>query len=339
MKPPPATGHGERDATAPGARPVALLGAGGLVLRGTAQGEPTGPAAILLHGGGQTHRAWNRLALELGRRGWHAIALDLRGHGDSDRAPDGDYRLEVLVADVVQLARQMPAPPVLVGASVSGIASLVAAGTDAREALAGLVLVDVAPTLDTRGIARILGFMRAHLENGFASVEEAAAAIRAFMPERRTDPGGRGLRRYLRLGADGRYRWHWDPAFISGEKWAAVHPHRDAIVAAARRVRVPTLLVRGSESDLVSESAAREFLEIVPHAEFFDVHGAGHMIVGDGNDVFVDRVLSFLEPLRPRAAPHSACGRSPLCDRRSSHTTGSSSSAAVTKGADGPAPE
>ena len=114
---------------------------------------------------------------------------------------------------------------------------------------------------------------------------------------RRASRGGKGLRHYLELGNDGRYRWHWDPAFIAGDKWAAVHPHREAIVAAARRVRVPTLLVRGRDSELVSPEAVREFLELVPHAEYFDVHGAGHMIVGDDNDAFMSRVSGFLDPL------------------------------------------
>ncbi len=292
-----APGPDKTTAGVPSARSVAFKVAEGLVLRGEALGDAAAPAAILLHGGGQTLGAWTRLALELSRHGWQTIALDLRGHGDSDRSPSGDYRLHVLVADVVELVRQQPQPPVLIGASVSGIAALVAAGTAARDTMRGLVLVDVAPTLQTDGIDRILGFMRAHLQEGFASVEEAAEAIRSFMPGRRPDRGGPGLRRHLKLGSDGRYRWHWDPAFIAGDRWAAVHPHREAIMEAAKRVQVPTMLVRGRDSELVTPEAAREFLELVPHAEYFDVHGAGHMIVGDDNNSFLSRVTCFLEPL------------------------------------------
>lgn len=300
----PAPGGAEASSGAARTRPVAWKVAEGIVLRGEALGDPSAPAAILLHGGGQTHRAWARLALELSRLGWRAIALDLRGHGDSDWSPSADYRLDVLVADVVELARQQPQPPVLIGASVSGIAALVAAGTAARDALRGLVLVDVAPTLQEEGIGRILGFMRAHLTEGFASVEEAAGVIRAFLPGRRPGRSVAGLERYLRLGSDGRYRWHWDPAFIAGDRWAAVHPHREAIMEAARSVKVPTLLVRGRDSELVSPEAAREFLELVPHAEYFDVQGAGHMIVGDGNGAFTARVAEFLESL-PDPEPSS----------------------------------
>jgi pimeloyl-ACP methyl ester carboxylesterase len=68
-------------------------------------------------------------------------------------------------------------------------------------------------------------------------------------------------------------------------------------VAAARRITVPTLLVRGADSDVVSEAGAREMQELIPHAEVVEVPAAGHMIAGDDNDVFTERLSGFLDEL------------------------------------------
>ena len=72
-----------------------------------------------------------------------------------------------------------------------------------------------------------------------------------------------------------------------------------SLTTAARNLRVPTLLVRGRMSELVSEASVREFLELAPHAQFVDVTGAGHMVAGDRNDVFSAAVIGFLAELAP----------------------------------------
>lgn len=253
---------------------------------------------LLGHGGGQTRHAWERTAATLAERGWRSVAHDLRGHGDSAWHPEGDYRIDALAEDVVGLAaRCAPGRVVAVGASVSGIAALLAVAAHGAARFAGLVLVDVAPTLDLGGVDRILGFMSAQLDEGFGSVEEAADAIAAYLPHRPRPTDLSGLARNLRQGADGRWRWHWDPAFIRGPQWAEVDRHRERLLAAARRVAVPTLLIRGRRSALVSDAAVAEFLAHVPQARFVDVAGADHMVVGDRNDIFDARLLEFLETL------------------------------------------
>jgi len=267
----------------------------GVELVGDAWGDPNQPAVLLLHGGGQTRHAWKRTALALAAEGRYALALDLRGHGDSGWSPDGNYDIESFAADVRLVANGLAPRPVLIGASLGGMASLVAEG-EALEPFAGaLVLVDITPRIDAAGAGKIRGFMAAHIEDGFASLEAAADAVAAYLPHRPRPKRLDGLRKNLRLGPDGRYRWHYDPAFVRGIPERIEDGREDRLTAAAARLRLPVLLVRGGSSELVSEEIAREFVALVPGAEYVDVAGAAHMVAGDVNDAFTQSVVSFLD--------------------------------------------
>jgi non-heme chloroperoxidase len=265
---------------------------GDVNLVGDVGGNPLGQPIILLHGGGQTRHSWGRAALELAARGYYVAALDLRGHGDSDWAPDANYSMDAQVGDVRAVIGQLPRPPVLIGASMGGLISLAAAGEAREQSVRALVLVDVTPKVDPEGRARIIGFMRDR-PDGFTSVEEAADAIAAYLPHRPRPKDLSGLNRNLRLRADGRWYWHWDPRFFAtfeSDPEAAVERY----TAAARNVGVPTLLVRGSKSELVTPDNVKHFREAIPHAEYADVADAAHMIAGDRNDAFNAVVLEFL---------------------------------------------
>lgn len=276
-----------------------LQGADGLRLAADSWGPPEGAPVLLLHGGGQTRHAWGGTGAALGAAGLHAMALDTRGHGDSDHAPDGDYGLDRLVADLHAVMAALDSPPAVVGASLGGITALLAEGERDRSRaderpLAALVMVDSAARVEADGADRIRAFMSAD-PDGFADLEAAAAAIAAYMPHRPPPKDLSGLAKNLRQGEDGRWRWHWDPALLTGERTpreARLNP--DRLDAAARRVQAPTLLVRGRMSDVVSEEGARAFLALVPHAEYRDISGAGHMVAGDRNDVFTAAVTDFL---------------------------------------------
>jgi non-heme chloroperoxidase len=250
---------------------------------------------VLLHGGGQTRHSWARTAERLAAAGWTAIAYDARGHGDSDWHPQGDYTLDAFVADLLALAATLDAPPVLVGASLGGITSLVAAGEHPSLAR-GLVLVDIVIELERKGAARILEFLAAHRE-GFATLEDVAAAIAAYNPLRKRPRNLDGLRKNVRLHDDGRWYWHWDPAFIRIGDEAQREADPDRLRAAAAAVRVPTLLVRGARSDVVSDAGIADMRRLIPAAETILIPAAGHMVAGDDNDVFVAGIEGFLDGL------------------------------------------
>lgn len=253
---------------------------------------PARGALLLLHGGGQTRHSWDKSAARFAAAGWTTYTIDARGHGDSEWAPDGDYGMDALVADLRAIVAQLGAPVVLVGASMGGMTAMVAEGEHNGLARA-LVLVDIAPRMETAGIVRIRDFMRSHLA-GFASLEEVAEAIHEYTPDRKRSTNLEGLKKNVRQREDGRWYWHWDPRFMaSGDE-----PDRRAAVSrlesAARGVHAPTLLVRGTRSDVVSEEGARQLRELIPGARV-DEAPAGHMVAGDDNDVFARQVLGFLD--------------------------------------------
>jgi pimeloyl-ACP methyl ester carboxylesterase len=279
------------------ATPIQFAAAGGVTLRGDAWGLAGAPDALLLHGGGQTRHSWAATGRRLGAEGWRAAALDLRGHGESDWSPDGVYGVEVFLADLRAVLAGLDEPPVLVGASLGGWLSLLAEGESEIRVCRALVLVDVTPRLEPRGVSRIIDFMTARPE-GFASLEEAADAVAAYRRHRARPDDLSGLRKNLRRGEDGRWRWHWDPAFLRPSSTPSRYEQTDRLLEAARRLTVPTLLVRGRESDVVSEEGAAEFLRAVPQARFADVSRAGHMVAGDRNDAFSAAVVGFLRDVR-----------------------------------------
>ncbi len=280
-----------------------FTGSGGNRLVADVYGEE-GPIVLLLHGGGQTRNAWRETAEQLARSGWVAYALDQRGHGDSEWIADGSYSFTEFADDVTVVAdaitKRTGARPVAIGASLGGIASLLAEGKaerDGREKVfSALILVDITPRVDMGGVAKVQGFMRAHAAEGFASIPEAAEAVANYLPHRPKPKSNEGLKKNLRLYPDGRWRWHWDPRFLDGPRPVATDRRKieELLVDSARRVQIPAMLVRGGSSELVQATHVQEFLELVPHAEYVDVAGARHMVAGDRNDAFSDAILQFL---------------------------------------------
>lgn len=276
-------------------RPIEFLGRDGNRLAGEQAGDPSAIPVILMHGGGQTRHAWAGTALRLAAAGYYVLSYDARGHGDSEWSANGDYSADALIADLRAVAQTLAAPPVLIGASMGGMTSMVALGELGPSFARALVLVDIAARLEPSGVARVLDFMRAHTA-GFASLDDALDAVAAYNPHRPRPRDTKGLSKNLRL-RDGRWYWHWDPRFLdhatrtqAGE--ALVQQERRE--AAARKITVPTLLVRGGSSDVVSPEGARALQELIPHAELADVAEAGHMVAGDRNDLFSDAVIDFL---------------------------------------------
>lgn len=279
-----------------------FTGSEGIALVADAYGNPGNTPILFAHGGGQTRHAWGGTAKALATRGFYCITLDMRGHGDSSWCPDQNYDLEFYARDLVEVVKALGKKPHVVGASLGGLAAMVVEGALAPSTFASLTMVDITPRMEEQGVEQILSFMAAHSEHGFATLDEAADIIAEYLPHRKRPKNTDGLSKNLRLGKGGRYRWHWDPAFVTSSN--AARKQRDEVGvdsrnldAVAEGVKVPTHLVRGRLSQLVSEEAAKHFLEVVPHARFTDITGAGHMIAGDKNDVFTDAVATFLSDL------------------------------------------
>lgn len=280
-------------------RTIAFRTSEALTLVADASGDPSAPPVVLVHGGGQTRHSWGGTAKRLAAAGWQAIVYDQRGHGDSDRSPDGKYHVEYFATDLRDVVASLPSPAVAVGASLGGLAALLVAGELQPGLLRALVLVDITPRQEAPGVDRIVSFMLDRAVEGFATLDEAADAVAAYQPHRERPDNHDGLRKNLRLDPDGRWRWHWDSNLFNSDSGLSSASSPGRMQRAAEALTLPTLLVRGRLSDLVSEETAAEFMESVPHAEFVDVSGAGHMVAGDRNDRFTDAVAAFLEDLPP----------------------------------------
>jgi pimeloyl-ACP methyl ester carboxylesterase len=249
------------------------------------------PAILMLHGGGQNRHSWKNTGQILADGGFHVVALDSRGHGDSDRSPTANYSVESLCADTLQVLYQIGRPTVLIGASMGGLTGILAAHEAGAELVTKLVLVDVVPRFEKDGSARIRDFMFSGVD-GFDSLEQAADAVAAYLPHRPKPRSPEGLKKNLRL-RDGRWYWHWDPAFLTKPE-DDPFVRMDMLEQAAINLEVPILLIRGKLSDVVSAEGVQDFLTKVPHAEFVELQEAGHTAAGDDNDAFSEVVVEFV---------------------------------------------
>lgn len=246
----------------------------------------------MLHGGGQNRFSWKNTGQILADDGYHIVALDTRGHGDSDRAPDTDYDVETLTADVLHVLDVIGRPVVIIGASMGGLTGILVAHRAGPEQVTKLVLVDVVPRFEKNGSARIRDFMLTNID-GFDSLEHAAEAVAAYLPHRTKPHSPEGLKKNLRL-RDGRWYWHWDPAFMTAPG-DDPELRTEGFEEAAANLAIPVLLIRGKLSDVVSMEGVEHFLTQVPRAEFVELSNAGHTAAGDDNDAFSDAVVTFVE--------------------------------------------
>ena len=271
---------------------------------------PGQPTLLFAHGFGQTRGAWNAAAATMASQGCRCVTFDSRGHGESDRVSGGDYHMEQFADDLLGLARAQSQPPILVGASMGGLLGLLLAGEIRPSPFRALVLVDITPRWETSGVERILAFMQAH-PDGFASYAEAAEQIAAYLPQRRERKSEQQLRPLMREGADGRLRWHWDPALLAGGLISESERYQPRLLEAAAKVEVPVLLLSGERSDVVSHRTVAEFLALVPHACHAEVPGATHMLAGDANDAFTTQIAGFIASLESADAAKSAAVKQP----------------------------
>ncbi|MGW5439766.1 alpha/beta fold hydrolase [Nocardia asteroides] len=274
---------------------VRLRSADGLTLVADSFGPDQGPLVVMLHGGGQNRHSWKRTGAALAASGMRVVAVDARGHGDSDWSPTRDYTRDAMVGDLRTVLEQLGATPeagaVVVGASMGGITGLLATASPGGELIRALVLVDIVPRSESAGVERVMDFLGRH-RDGFDTLDQVADAVAAYLPHRPRPDNAEGLLRNLRQ-RDGRWYWHWDPDLLTGlEDQPAVRIAE--MEAAAEALTIPVLLVRGGKSDVVSDEGAAAFLALAPHARLAEISAAAHTAAGDDNDAFTDAVAGFV---------------------------------------------
>ncbi len=254
-------------------------------------GDPWRPRLIFVHGGGQSRRSWRRALRNMANAGFSVVSFDLRGHGESAWAEDGDYTLEAHVRDLTAIIDAMPSTPSLVGASLGGRVALDAAARLGPERVRALVLVDLTPKLNEAGIRRVENFLEFSV-NGFDTLEDAADTLEKYA-ERQIGHNIFRLRSSIRTCTDGRIFWRWDPK-AAASQYLSQPDIAPKLAAATASLKMPTLLVRGTKSDLVTDDCVAHFRECLPTAEVFDIEGGGHLMKTQDLRVFCDGTMDFL---------------------------------------------
>lgn len=272
---------------------VSLTGPDNNTLIGDICNASGGPTAILLHGGGQSRSSWRIATQRLGNAQLKACAIDLRGHGDSDWSPDGDYHIDRFVADLVSVIEQLGSPAVLIGASFGGHVSLLAAARH-PSLVRAIVLCDVTPWIEGEA-TKAMRYTMFTAAAGFASVQDAAKHI----DEIRGYPSkldANRLRRHMRQDAEGRLYWRWDPQFFLSQD-TQNEDLTELLTAAAENLKIPTLLIRAEQSEIVTPQQIAKFARMVPHASTAVIAGARHTVSADDNDKYASLILGFLDSL------------------------------------------
>jgi len=270
----------------------------GVRLTADAIGDRSAPPVLFFHGGGQSRRSWRGAARRVAEAGYYGLSFDLRGHGESGWAPDGDYILDAFGRDVEPVIAAFDRPVALVGASRGGQAALIG-GSRHPGRVSLIMLADIAPRMRNTGIDKFRDFF-AQSQIGFASAEEAADALALHLGQPRPADAS-SLMRALRQEQSGRLFWHWDPKTVD-PKFLNPPSETQSFEAAAARVKCPVVLVRAELSDLVTQAGVDCFRALTPHLVVLEAKGVGHMFTGDRNDAFAATLLDYLAQHAPIAA-------------------------------------
>lgn len=256
------------------------------------RGEHDAPAVVMLHGVTGHARTWDHESAALAWR-YRVLALDQRGHGDSDPPPDDDYTIASLAGDLAAFADALGLQTfVLVGLSLGGRVAIQYAGTHPGR-VSRLVVVDIGPDIAPDGRARV-GRMMAGAPERFATADDAFAYLRANNPRYADGLLRERVTQGLRALPDGGVTWKYDRGLrelVRGGRWS------DPIDLwpAWRALTCPTLLVRGAESDILSADIAAKMVEAQRKARLVEVPGAGHTVPGDQPEAFVKLLREFLD--------------------------------------------
>lgn len=270
-----------------------FAGGDGQQLAADLYGPDAGTPVLLIGGLGQTRHSWQRAAMMIAANGRRAITMDIRGHGDSDRAPDDDYTYARHAADIVAVVAQIGRPVVMAGNSLGGKIALASAAICGPSVVTALAMVDAVPHSRPEGIRQIAGSMQLAV-TGFASPDEAAAQIAAARGLPLAPDAGQRLARNMRRDANGRWHWHWDPSYRDPRHKLGLGPGTELLDQLASQLSVPALLAWCELSEIVTAEGVAALKDLIAHLEVEIIPGARHTIVGDQNDLFADTLLRFL---------------------------------------------
>jgi len=260
------------------------------------------PPVVFLHGGGLNAHTWDLVCAAL-RRDRHCVALDQRGHGESEWSPPMDYSTESHVGDLEAFVEMLGLERfVLVGMSLGGVNALAWAGRHSRR-LAGLVLIDVGPEIRFEGVRKIQAFTSE--ATPLDSVDHFVERALAFNPRRNRELLRRSLLHNLRPMPDGRLMWKYDQRHRGKVDPAAYARRRELLWSAVERVECPALVVRGAQSDVFHDEDADQLAGRFQRGRWVRVEGAGHTVQGDNPAALLVDLRAFLDEV----APASASGR------------------------------
>jgi pimeloyl-ACP methyl ester carboxylesterase len=256
------------------------------------------PPVVFLHGGGLNVHTWDLVCAAL-KPERHCLALDQRGHGDSEWSPVMDYATESHVGDLDAFVDHLGLDRfILVGMSLGGANALAWAGAHSRR-LAALVLVDIGPETRQAGARKIAAFTSE--ATPLDSVEDFVNRALAFNPRRNATLLRRSLLHNLRRMPDGKWIWKYDQRHRGRVDPAAVDRRRQLLWAAVPNVTCPTLVVRGAESDVFHDEDAERLARALPDGRWVKVAGAGHTVQGDNPAGLLEALRGFLAAVAPGA--------------------------------------
>jgi len=249
----------------------------------------SGPPILFLHGGGLNAHTWDCVAVML-REGYRCIALDQRGHGESEWSPVLDYRFATHVGDIegfIEATRLER--PILVGQSMGGLNSI-AYATRHSEQMRAMVIVDVAPEVSSSAAERIRAFSATpELDSPEAFLERAVR----FNPLRDPAVLRRSLYYNLRETPAGKWTFKHDQRRRSDEGMRSFTEDRVRLGSELSSIRCPTLVVRGALSDILTDDAAQKFAGSLPDGRWVRVENSGHNVQGDNPRSLLDAMLAF----------------------------------------------
>ena len=262
-------------------------------------GDPSAPPIVLLHGGHQSAHSWDLVSLHLARH-YHVLALDQRGHGDSEWARDVDYTNDTMSLDASAFLDAMGLEkPILVGHSMGGRNSMLLTRRDPSR-LGALVIVDVGPELSDRGRAAIAGFVQENQE--FEDLEHFVANVRKYDPYRSREHIERTVKYNMLQRADGKFVSKCDSnprrlGIVRGQG-----PLENITLEDAGTFHLPVLLVRGERSNILAPDAAERFAAALPMGRLVTVPNCGHNVHGQNTLGFIAVLDEFLQ-MQARTVP------------------------------------